>query len=146
MRRTGSLKAKFCQSSRSLLTTCCNSINESLRHVVKWLRHHLCKMRRNNKVQMFIQNKAQKSHFFIIPIPVPCSIPWIQIFWQETSITYSLARIFLVLKYLRKNLTLYWHNTLDSNISEKENNSATLSVALAFLQKELIYYFHNTNF
>lgn len=84
--------------------------------------------------------------FFIISIPVPCSIPWIQISWQETNITYSLACVFLVLNYLRKNLILYWHNTLDSNISEKENNSATLSVALAFLQKELIYYFHNTNF
>lgn len=95
---------------------------------------------------MFIQNKAQKVSFFSLSLFL-CPAQFLESKpFDETNITYSLACIFLVLKYLRKNLTLYWHNILDSNISEKKNNSATLSVALAFLQKELIYYFYNTIF
>ena len=40
-------------------------------------------------------------------------ISWIPIACQEANTTYSLASIFLALKYFREILAFYWHTTLD---------------------------------
>lgn len=60
----------------------------------------------------FYRIKCKGTISLITLPPVPCLISWISL--QETKTIYNVARIFLVLEYLRKSLALCWHITLDS--------------------------------
>lgn len=93
-----------------------------------------------------VYRKHIKSHYFNYPSSCPLPNLLNPSLSARGKYYLQFGIIFLVLKYLRKNMTLYWHNTLDSDFVLRRKiqwrNYTVLYLFICLfnlLQKEFMY-------